>query len=266
MVFCPNCGQQAKDGDVFCRECGTPLPKLADEVTSAPVAPEAPIAEQAAAVVEEVVAAVEEPLAGIADEVSEAVENAEEKIEEEVKTIVDEFKAPVIEETAPVEPAAPAAPAAPAFVRDTPPVPPIQQQPPQANAFNAQQAPYQPFNQAPPAYTPNPQMNTYQFGAYQNNQAVPDKANKSFLEKMFGGSNVVSKILKIFALFNVLAAIVVAIVLDNKLPSAIASEVAWIFIFCALVASMLIYAFGEHLYLLQGVKNAVDASKEKEKK
>lgn len=65
--------------------------------------------------------------------------------------------------------------------------------------------------------------------------------------------NSVAKILKVYGIVNGIASLVLAIILHHNLPRAFDS--LWIVEFGAgLVASFLIYAFGEVIQLLQDIK------------
>ena len=65
--------------------------------------------------------------------------------------------------------------------------------------------------------------------------------------------NAVAKILKVYGIINGIACIILAIILHNNLPSAF--DYLWIIEFSVgLVASFLIYAFGEVIQLLQDIK------------
>ncbi|MBR4947237.1 MAG: zinc-ribbon domain-containing protein [Clostridiales bacterium] len=122
--FCPNCGNQVREGAAFCAKCGSKLrpsnPAPVEEAPAAPVAPVAPVVEAAPAAPEAPVAPVVEPAPVIepAAPVAEAVAEAVPVVEPEVPAAV----APAVEavEAAPVE----AAPVAEAVAEAVPAVEP----------------------------------------------------------------------------------------------------------------------------------------------
>ena len=75
--------------------------------------------------------------------------------------------------------------------------------------------------------------------------------------------NKVAKILKIYAVFNVIGGIIVSIILSDELPGDIASIFSWSFFAAVVVISFGIYAFGEVVDLLNQIKDNTKAANPK---